>query len=44
MTEEDIDVFSASYRGSKEEEKDLVASYVKFKGDFKKYDPLLLRV
>ena len=37
MTEDDIDVFSASYRGSKEEEKDLVTLYTKFKGDFKKY-------
>lgn len=39
VTEEDIDAFSGSYRGSKEEEKDLVASYIKFKGDFKKYLP-----
>ncbi|KAG0584511.1 hypothetical protein KC19_3G214200 [Ceratodon purpureus] len=36
VTEDDIDVFSASYRGSKEEEKDLVTLYTKFKGDFKK--------
>ncbi|KAG0567217.1 hypothetical protein M758_7G161600 [Ceratodon purpureus] len=36
VTEEDIEAFSASYRGSKEEAKDLVASYIKFKGDFKK--------
>jgi hypothetical protein len=36
VTEEDIDAFSVSYRGSKEEEQDLVSSYQKFKGDFKK--------
>ena len=42
MTEEDIDAFSASYRGSKEEEKDLVALYTKCKGDFRKYDALPL--
>jgi hypothetical protein len=42
VTEEDIDAFSASYRGSKEEEKDLLASYTKFKGDLKKYDALPL--
>lgn len=36
VTEEDIDAFSASYRGSNEEEKDLLSSYQKFKGDFKK--------
>lgn len=36
VAEEDIDAFSASYRGSKEEEKDLVALYTKCKGDFRK--------
>lgn len=36
VTEEDIDSFSASYRGSKEEEKDLIALYSKCKGDFRK--------
>ncbi|KDD76837.1 hypothetical protein H632_c91p3 [Helicosporidium sp. ATCC 50920] len=33
VTEDDIDAFSASYRGSEEEAKDLLELYVKHKGD-----------
>jgi hypothetical protein len=40
VTEEDIEEFEASYRGSDSEKKDLKELYGKFEGNMNRYNPI----